>query len=293
MIYISSAAVNSSLIEDSIQKLAGIGICNIELSGGTRYSDNILKKLKDLKNKFSLNYLIHNYFPPPQQDLVINIASQNERTRLESIDFVKGSIKLAQDIKIDCYTLHPGYAREFRPSQKSDYFISDSQPGISPELASAIMFKSLSAIRKYARERGVRIGLENLFPTDNAPNGSLLCIPADIIQFLDYFGKDDNIGFLLDLGHLLISANYFNFNKDEFIELLRDNYQDKICGIHLSGNDGKTDKHSPLSTDCWQLRAVQRFDLEKIPITFECRGLNTQELLKQYQMVKNILEKEA
>ena len=293
MIYISSAAVNSSSIEDSVNKLVGIGFRNIELSGGTRYSDNILKKLKDLKNKFSLNYLIHNYFPPPQQDLVINIASQDERTRLESINFVKGSIKLAQDLKIDCYTLHSGYAREFRPSKKNDYFISDSHPGISPELASTFMFKSLSTIREYARERGVRIGLENLFPTEKAPNDSLLCIPADIIQFLDQFDKEENIGLLLDLGHLLISANYFGFSKDDFIDTLCTQYFHKVFGIHLSGNDGRKDYHTLLSPNCWQLRTARRFNLEKTPITVECRGFNTKDLLNQYTMVSNILEKEA
>lgn len=293
MIYISSAAVKSSSIENSVKKLARIGIRNIALSGGTSYSDNILKKLKDLKKEFSLNILIHNYFPPSKKDFVLNIASNNKVTRLKSINFVKKSINLARDLEIDWYTLHPGYAIELHTAQKSDYFIADNSQSISPELASTNMFESLSEIREYAVEQGVRIGLENLFPIDNAPTSSLLCLPADIIQFLDYFSKDDNIGFLLDLGHLSISANYFGFNKDKFIETLSKEYQHKILEIHLSGNDGKKDQHTLLAPDCWQLRAVRRFDLEKTPITIECRGFNTKELLKQYQMVKNILEKEV
>lgn len=291
MIYISSAGVNSSSIEDSVNKLAGIGIRNIELSGGTSYSDNILKKLKGLKKEFSLNLLIHNYFPPSKEDFVLNIASNNNATRLKSIDFVKRSVDLAQNLGIDCYTLHPGYARELRPAQKSDYFILDHSLNINPELASANMFESLSEIREYAIEKGVRVGLENLFPIYNAPDCSLLCIPADIIRFLDYFDKDDNIGFLLDFGHLSLSANYFGFNKEEFLETLSKEYQHKILEIHLSGNDGKKDEHSLLAPDSWQLSAAQRFDLEKTPITIECRGFNTVELLEQYQMVKNTLER--
>ena len=291
MIYVSSAAVNSSAIENSVKKLARIGIRNISLSGGTSYSDNILKKLKDLKKKFSLNMLIHNYFPPSKKDFVLNIASNNKATRLKSINFVKKSINLARDLGIDCYTLHPGYAIELHPAQKSDYFIADNSQSISPELASANMFESLSEIREDAVKQGVRIGLENLFPIDNAPDSSLLSIPADIIQFLDYFSKDDNIGSLLDLGHLSISANYFGFNKDQFIETLSREYQHKILEIHLSGNDGKKDQHTLLAPDCWQLRAAREFDLEKTPITVECRGFNTKELLNQYQMVKNILER--
>lgn len=293
MIYISSAAVNSSSIKDSVSKLAGIGIRNIELSGGTEYCADILTILKSYKEKYSLNFLIHNYFPPPQKDFVLNIASHNETTRLSSVNFVKRSINLAHDLEIDRYTLHPGYSRELLPAFKKDYFVTDSSPSISPELAFTIMLRSISMIKGYAEEKGVKIGLENLFPTDDAPESSLLCIPADIIQFLDYFDKDDNIGFLLDLGHLLISANYFGFNKDDLINTLSIKYQNKVFGIHLSGNDGKKDHHTLLSPDCWQLRAAQRFDLEKTPITIECRKFSTKEIFKQYQMVKNILEREV
>lgn len=292
MIYVSSAAVNSSSLEESINTLASICICNIELSGGLSYSDNILKKLKGLKKEFSLNLLIHNYFPPSKKDFVLNIASSNKETRLKSINFVKRSIDLAHDLEIDCYTLHPGYTRELRASQESDYFVADGYSGISPAYASAIMYESLLEIRKYAVMRGVRIGLENLYPISDAPDSSLLCTPAEIIQFLDYFRQDDNIGFLLDLGHLVISANYFGFNKDEFIETLSKGFQDKIFEIHLSGNDGKKDEHVLLAPDCWQLRAVRRFDPGKIPITIECRGIKTAEIMSQYQMVKNILRRE-
>lgn len=291
MIYISSAAVKSTSIEDSVNKLMSIGIRNIELSGGTNYSDNILKKLKGLKKEFSLNLLIHNYFPPPKKDFVLNIASNNRVTRLKSVDFVKRSINLAHNLGIDFYTFHPGYTRELHAVQNNDYFLAYSSPGKNPGLASTNMFKSLSEIREYAFKQGVRIGLENLFPIDDAPDSSLLCTPVDIIQFLDYFGQDDNIGFLLDLGHLVISANYFGFDKDEFIETLSKGFQHKIFEIHLSGNDGKKDQHVLLAPDCWQLKAIRTFDLKKIPVTIECRGLNTNEVLNQYHLAKNILER--
>lgn len=293
MIYISSAAVKSTSIEASVNKLMGIGIRNIELSGGTNYSDNILKKLKDLKKKLSLNILIHNYFPPPKKDFILNIASNNKVTRLRSINFVKRSINLAHDLEIDFYTLHPGYGRELRAAQKSDYFIVDHSLSMSPGNASTNMLESLSEIREYAVKQRVRIGLENLFPVEDAPHSSLLTIPADITQFLDYFGKDDNVGFLLDLGHLTISANYFGFDKDEFIETLRIEYQHKILEIHLSGTDGKRDQHTLLTPDCWQLEAARTFDLKKIPVTIECRGLNINEVLNQYHLVKNILRRDV
>ena len=292
MIYISSAAVNSASIEDAVNKLAGIGIRNIELSGGTEYSDNILKNLKHLKKKFSLNILIHNYFPPPKKDFVLNIASHNKITREKSIHFAKKSIDIAHELGIDFYTLHPGYTIEFRATRESDYFIADHSSSISPKQAATIMFESFSEIRQYAVKKAIRIGLENLFPTLDMPESSLLCTPDDIFRYLDNFAEDRQVGFLLDLGHLVISANHFGFDKDDFIEILSRNFQPKIFEIHLSGNDGRIDQHALLEPDSWQLRAAQRFDLERTPITIECRGINTPEILNQYQMIKNFKKRE-
>jgi len=293
MLYVSSSIINSESVEHCLTELINVDIRNIELSGGTKYCASLLTILKSYKKKYSLNFLIHNYFPPSKKDFVLNIASNNRGTRLKSINFVKRSIDLAHGLEIDCYTLHPGYARELRAAQESDYFIADGYPGISPAYASAIMFESLLEIRKYAVKRGVRIGLENLFPIDDAPDSSLLCTPAEIIQFLDYFDQDNNIGFLLDLGHLVISANYFGFDKDKFIETLSKGFQHKIVEIHLSGNDGKKDQHTPLTPNSWQLKAVKSFNLKKIPFTVECRKLKTKDVLNQYQMVKNILERKV
>ena len=36
--------------------------------------------LLELKDKYNLNYQCHNYFPPPQQDFVLNLASLNDDT---------------------------------------------------------------------------------------------------------------------------------------------------------------------------------------------------------------------
>lgn len=291
MIYISSSSVNSVSINNCLEKLINLSIRNIELSGGSIFSDNILKELKKLKEKFSLNFLIHNYFPPPKKDFVLNIASHNKELRKQSINFIKSSINLAQEIGIDRYTVHAGYTRHFRPHPKGGHFVSESSQDISPALALSIMFKSLSEIEEYAAECKVKIGIENLFPIDGASESSLLCAPSDIFQFLDYIAENDNVGFLLDLGHLFISANYFGFDKDDFIKTLDKKYRHKISGIHLSGNDGKSDQHGPLSPDCWQLEVVQKFNLKMIPVTIESRGLEANEVLKQYQMVKYVLER--
>jgi len=75
MIYVSSACSKQNLIGPAIKELADQGYRNIELSGGTRYYKDYESDLLDLKKKYSLNFLIHNYFPPPKEPFILNLAS--------------------------------------------------------------------------------------------------------------------------------------------------------------------------------------------------------------------------
>ena len=290
MIYVSSSSINNSSIESSINELIKLNIRNIELSGGTNHSENIASTLKKLKDKFSLNFLIHNYFPPPREDFVLNIASFNDKTRRRSIDFIKASVDLAHEIGIGYYSVHAGYRKHFDPGTEGGYFVPDDSQNISYDHALTIIHESIFEIMDHAKKYNVSIGIENLFPHIDSPDSSLLCTPDEIFKFLDTVTYNAGAILLLDLGHLCISANHFNFDKDKFLNTLLKKYHFRISWIHISGNDGITDKHGPLSPDCWQLKAAQRFNLKKIPVTLECRSLKAEEISNQYQMVKHILE---
>ncbi len=289
MIFISTASIKNDSIEVVLDTLIELGISNIELSGGTKYSQDILCKLQAYKEKHLLNYLVHNYFPPPQEDFVLNIASSDEKVRTKNVDFVKRSVELAHNLGVNCYTMHAGYTRVLLPVKGSDYFVPGDSPKVNVTTATEIMYKSILEIKEMAARHKVRLGIENLFPIHDSPESSLLCTPHDIFSFLDNFEDDGQIGLLLDLGHLYIASNYFDFNKDDFLETLLNKYGCKIFGIHLSGNDGKRDTHGMLFRDSWQIEAVQRFALGNMPITIESRGLNGNMVLDQLQMVKDIL----
>ena len=53
---------------------------------------------------------------------------------------------------------------------------------------------------------------ENLFPFGKKADKSLLSTPTSIFHYLD-FSEKSNGGFLLDVGHLLIASNYFDFDN--------------------------------------------------------------------------------
>ena len=82
-IFVSSAALKNHSISKVSSKFK-MHIENIEFSGGV-YEGNILKKLNKVKKQ--QNILIHNYFPRPKKDFVLNLASENKNYFLKDPEF--------------------------------------------------------------------------------------------------------------------------------------------------------------------------------------------------------------
>lgn len=62
MIYVSSSCVRQRYIAEAVEALAKNGVCNIELSGGTEYYEDLIRDLRSLKQTYGLNYACHAYF---------------------------------------------------------------------------------------------------------------------------------------------------------------------------------------------------------------------------------------
>ncbi len=291
MIFVTSSSIKSDYILESVNELASLGISNIELSGGTQYQGSPIKDLKKLQNDLSLNFLIHNYFPPSKKDFVLNIASQDDFVRERSIDFARSSIHCATQLGLSFYAMHAGYLINMKPPKpKEDHFVMTQSQVMDREEGEKRMFDSFVKINDFARGKNIRVALENLFPIESSPECSLLTKPGDIFKFLDRFDDEKNVGLLLDLGHLLISSNYYGFDKEIFLKKLNKFYADKIFAIHLSGNDGKIDLHCQLHKDSWQLKALKNINLDGVPVTLELRNLGKSIILDQYNLVKRELD---
>ena len=117
MIFISSSCVKSSTIKDSVLALALEGFKNIELSGGTEYYDGYLQDILELRKKYSLKYLVHNYFPPPKMDFMLNLASLNDDIYKQSIKHCKQAISVCKKIGSEKYGIHAGFLIDFLPRE--------------------------------------------------------------------------------------------------------------------------------------------------------------------------------
>ena len=113
MIFISTSSVRYEKIRDSVKCLVENGFFNIELSGGTRYYSGYEKDLIDLKEEFNLNFICHNYFPPPKKDFIINLASLDGDLNHKTIKHINKSINLSKKLGAEIYGFHAGFYLDF------------------------------------------------------------------------------------------------------------------------------------------------------------------------------------
>ena len=109
MIYISTSCIKEKNIIDVLKILVKNNIKNIELSGGTKYFQGLEDQLIRFVDEEKINVRIHNYFPPPEKDFVINIASLNSEIYDKSINHCIKAIKLAKKLGSDKFSVHAGF----------------------------------------------------------------------------------------------------------------------------------------------------------------------------------------
>ena len=96
MIYISSSCIKNENIIDVLSFFKEKNFYNVELSGGTKNFPNLKDKLCKFLNENDFNVRLHNYFPPPEEDFVVNIASLDKKISEKSINHCLKAIELSK-----------------------------------------------------------------------------------------------------------------------------------------------------------------------------------------------------
>ena len=113
MIFVSSACSKKRKISQSVKELADNGFTNIELTGGTEYYDLFENDLIQLKKEYKLNYQLHNYFPPPQQKFVINLASLDNNLYTQTLQHLRNALDLTSKFGANKFGFHAGFYIDF------------------------------------------------------------------------------------------------------------------------------------------------------------------------------------
>lgn len=287
--YISSSCLPYKKISDSVIALAESGIMNIELSGGTEFYEGIDNDLLKLEDRYGINFLIHNYFPPPKEEFIINLANKDESEKSKIFKHIKNAIALARALGIDMYSIHPGFTIDILPLTKGLPLSIRKGEVQDKDLAFDTFYRNLDYIIQNMLDGLFKVAIENKETFYKNKNCTLLCNASEVFEFLEYYRKNPNIGFLLDLGHLNISSSMQAFDKSKFIDNLFYKYKDKIFEIHLSENDAVSDTHEIIDEYSWQIDILKKYRdiIRGIPIVIEGRSLDLKDVIKQYKVVVN------
>ena len=266
---------------DVLQSLLKNQIFNVEIGSNHCYEDNY-DYIKDYKN---FNFLVHNYFPVPKNDIVINIASQDDYIRKKSIKHIFSSIDFCKEIDSKLYTFHPGFLTDPSGSNLSsdnyDFQWKNSDlNNLNYKKSFDNMFLSLDKIVNYANKRKVKISIETE-GSINRKEHLLMQYPEEYIKFMNEYNNND-LNINLNIGHLILASKAFNFKIDEFINLI----QDYIIAFELSHNNGIEDDHLPLKDNEWYWDFIfdKRFkDVFKI---LEFRNVKISDLIKNIELFK-------
>lgn len=264
MIYVSSICMKAYTIKESVMTLADAGFRNIELSGGTKYYPAYETELLELQEEYDLNYLVHNYFPPPPNPFVLNLASLNDQIYDQSIEHCNLAIELSKRLGGTKYGVHAGFLIDIR---LNDIGKSIAYESLFDRKTALARFKNAWDILLQAAAGELALYIENnVISSTNAKtyNGN------NPFLFTDYDGYLELSSLmqfrpLLDLAHLKVSANSlgmdYNHQVDELTPLT--DY------IHVSNNDGLHDQHKGLTAGSDILDVIEGYDFKTQTITLE------------------------
>ncbi|MBQ3163249.1 MAG: TIM barrel protein [Lachnospiraceae bacterium] len=280
MIYVSSACLKNNYISETVQQLAQNGIRNIELSGGTKYYSGFETDLKDLKEKYGLNYVCHAYFPPHKKDIVVNLASCDDEVYINSIKHYEECLEFLKRLEIDTLSIHAGFMVEIGTDEIGKKL---SATKIYNEKKAYDRFVSgYQHIQKLCKENGIEVYLENnvlsrenyqVFGNNNyfmMTDSKTICEMRERLDF----------ELLLDYGHLYVSANTLGIDYEKECMQL----EKEAKWFHLSDNDGIKDQHLPLNEESEIVKQIRRLDIRNKRVTLETSG-EINGILKSIEMI--------
>ncbi|MCG7489652.1 sugar phosphate isomerase/epimerase [Vibrio sp. Of14-4] len=283
MIYISSSCVKNDSIKNSVSQLANAGFKNIELSGGTELYDGFELDLLELRDKYKLNYLCHNYFPPPKEHFVLNLASLSDEIFDKSIEHLTKSIQLSQRLGAKKFGFHAGFFIDIKVKEIGKKISKDK---LFDKEQSIMRFKQgYKRLLEYSD--GVDLYIENnVFSSTNhiTYKGENIFMLTESKEF-NVLNSEMKFNLLLDVAHLKVSAKTLGLNFEEEFSLLFP----KSSYIHLSDNDGFHDLNLAIKKDSDLSCLLKKFDTKNKDFTLEVYE-SIDKIKETYDLIQGVVE---
>lgn len=283
-IFISSRAFKEVSLQRILALCREYGINNLELSANIEHSQDVLALLIE-GARCGMRFLLHNYFPRPQDDFVINLASDDENIISKSIVHCKKAIDISAELGSLFYSVHAGCA--LHASEKDLGCDQSGLPRIPLETAYHNFLSAVKQLAQYASEKKVKLAVENnVITKKNLIPGKRQMIFLTKADEMLKFHRDvgsDNLFFLIDIGHLNVNSISMGFDKEYFLNQV----SPFTAGFHLSSNDGSYDQHLPYKS-AQSLTGFIKDNREKVFI-IEVQQVGRDELMESYNQLEELL----
>lgn len=259
-------------------------INQIELSSSNHLEKNPLKIIKSYQQKYQTTYLVHNYFPPPVTPFVFNLASSNPKVIEKSLTLAKNALQLCAKIGSPFYSFHGGLLFDGTgelETQTNTFKINSSI--LHPGEARENFLSKLKQLLSFAEKIKVKLLIENNVCPPSLKDKMLFVDENDFLWLFSKI-KSRNIGILLDLGHLKVSAATYHLSPERIIQKLAK----KIIALHLHDNNGKADLHLPIKKHSRVIKTIKAFNQKKITLILEARLKSIQKILQQKKLLENL-----
>lgn len=200
-------------IVENVEKLIQHGADAVELlMDGDKWDEMeaLFPALAEQLCALDVAYTVH----PPAWD--INLTSENKAIREASFLEYKKAIEFAGKIDAQHVVIHPGFC---------------FAPQFSKETGRQRAKMYIQQLCEIAKPLHVTLAIENV-----GYNGTSLFTQKEYEAFLE--GVDSSAKYLIDVGHA-------NLNGWDIASAIY-HVKDRLAGLHLHDNDGKSDQHLPV-----------------------------------------------
>ncbi|NJN67378.1 MAG: sugar phosphate isomerase/epimerase [Chloroflexaceae bacterium] len=263
-IYVSTACLpGKSPLLQRLDDYAAAYLTHVELGAGVEVNH---EELASLPWRCGQKFLIHNYFPPPAEPFVLNLASRSDSIRTRSLDLVCDALSLSARLEAPFYSVHVGFITDPKAFGTTSFEFPMPESPDETRAAFERFVSSLGQVLAIAREQGVQLLVENNVCPSDLRGKLLLQTPEEFLELFDVL-PDASLGMLVDMGHLKVSAQTFGFDCLAGIEKLAPH----IRAFHLHDNDGVSDLHWPVRPESWTLEVLRRAAFATLPIVVEAK----------------------
>ena len=254
------------------------GVTAVELGSIHCYEPDLASRLKAI----NMEYIVHNYFPPPDERFVVNIASRSPDIRKRSLEHAKASISFCAEVGARLYTYHPGFITDpaGESTQAKNYDFQFTAQAANPsdyEESFKLFLDGTGTLVEHARREGIALAVESQGSRQQYRH-LLMQRPDEFETFTRIYSRND-VGLNINLGHLNLAVRVFEFEPSRFISQFAQN----IVALKISHNEGHNDDHAALESGAWYWPIITDERLQGTFKIFEGRDMPVETAVQMVQ----------